>query len=114
MPIYGGVHLPFSIRRVYFLYDVPSGQHRGGHAHRKLQQLFVSVMGIFDMVLDDGLGRRRIHMDRAYCELYVPQMFERELENFSSKGIGLFLNSLCFDQSDDIRDGECFRWEKAL
>ncbi len=112
-PIYGGVHLPFSIQRVYYLYDVPGGVSRGGHAHRKLQQLIVSVMGAFDVVLDDGTERRRVHLDRAYYGLYVPSMIWRELENFSSGGICLVLASLPFDEADYIRDYNLFQREKS-
>ncbi|WP_448384370.1 sugar 3,4-ketoisomerase [Desulfosoma sp.] len=112
-PIYGGVHLPFSIARVYYLYDVPGGESRGGHAHRQLQQLIVSVMGAFDVVLDDGCERRRIHLDRAYYGLYVPNMIWRELENFSSGGICLVLASLPYDEDDYIRDYETFHREKT-
>ena len=70
-PIYGGVHVPFDVARVYYLYDVPGGESRGGHAHRELQQLIVSVMGAFDVVLDDGKERRRVHLDRAYYGLHI-------------------------------------------
>lgn len=111
-PIYGGVHVPFSIQRVYYLYDVPGGESRGGHAHRRLQQLIVSVMGAFDVVLDDGCERRRIHLDRAYYGLYIPNMIWRELENFSSGGICLVLASLQYDEGDYIRDYETFQKEK--
>ncbi|MEJ5349138.1 MAG: FdtA/QdtA family cupin domain-containing protein [Desulfosoma sp.] len=112
-PIYGGGHIPFSIQRVYYLYDVPGGVSRGGHAHRELQQLIVSVMGAFDVVLDDGTERRRVHLDRAYYGLYVPSMIWRELENFSSGGICLVLASLPFDEADYIRDYNLFRREKS-
>ncbi len=112
-PIYGGVHLPFSIQRIYYLYDVPGGESRGGHAHRQLQQLIVSVMGAFDVVLDDGFERRRIHLDRAYYGLYIPHMIWRELENFSSGGICLVLASMLYDEGDYIRDYEAFYREKT-
>lgn len=113
-PIYGGVHLPFSIERIYYLYDVPGGESRGGHAHRQLQQLIVSVMGAFDVILDDGCESRRIHLDRAYYGLYVPRMIWRRLENFSSGGICLVLASLPYDEADYIRDYEEFCREKRV
>ncbi len=103
-PIYGNIQVPFDIARVYYLYDVPGGESRGGHAHRVLQQLIVSVMGAFDIVLDDGKEQRRVHLDRAYYGLYIPQMIWRELENFSSGGICLVLASATYDECDYIRD----------
>jgi dTDP-4-dehydrorhamnose 3,5-epimerase-like enzyme len=103
-PIYGGEHVPFEIKRVYYLYDVPGGESRGGHAHKDLEQLVVSVMGAFDVVLDDGLHRKKIHLDRSYFGLYIPRMIWRELENFSSGGICLVLASEPYDENDYIRD----------
>lgn len=103
-PIYGGDHIPFQIKRIYYLYDVPGGESRGGHAHKALQQLIVSVMGAFDVILDDGHERKKIHLDRAYYGLYVPTMIWRELENFSSGGICLVLASAIYDEDDYIRD----------
>ena len=103
-PIYGGEHVPFQIRRIYYLYDVPGGESRGGHAHIALQQLIVSVMGAFDVILDDGNERKKIHLDRSYYGLYVPTMIWRELENFSSGGICLVLASEVYDEKDYIRD----------
>jgi len=103
-PIYGGEHVPFQIKRVYYLYDVPGGESRGGHAHKALQQLIVSVMGAFDVILDDGHERKKIHLDRSYYGLYVPTMIWRELENFSSGGICLVLASAPYDEKDYIRE----------
>ena len=107
-PIYGGEQVPFEVQRVYYLYDVPGGESRGGHAHINLQQLVVSVMGAFDVVLDDGLEKKRIHLDRAYYGLYIPRMIWRELENFSSGGICLVLASMLYDEADYIRDYPVF------
>src|SRR6476660_6365015 len=86
-------HVPFEIARVYYLYDVPGGASRGGHAHKQLLQLMVSVMGSFDVVLDDGFTRKRVHLDRAYSGLYLPNLIWRELENFSSGAICVVLAS---------------------
>lgn len=102
--VYGGGHFPFQIKRVYYLYDVPGGESRGGHAHKTLQQLIVSIMGAFDVILDDGQEHKRIHLDRAYFGLYVPTMIWRELKNFSSGGICLVLASAPYDEKDYIRD----------
>lgn len=112
-PIYEGEHVPFQIRRVYYLYDVPGGESRGGHAHKELQQLIVSLMGSFDVVLDDGNEKKRVNLSRAYYGLLIPKMIWRELENFSSGGICLVLASMPYDESDYIRDYETFLKEKA-
>jgi hypothetical protein len=103
-PVEACHHIPFDIARVYYLYDVPGGSDRGGHAHKELQQLLVSVMGAFDVILDDGDNRKTIHLDRAYFSLYIPPMIWRELENFSSGGICVVLASLPYDESDYYRD----------
>jgi dTDP-4-dehydrorhamnose 3,5-epimerase-like enzyme len=102
--IYQNVHVPFDVARLYYLYDVPGGESRGGHAHRELQQLVVSVMGAFDVVLDDGIEKQRVRLDRAYYGLHIKKMIWRELENFSSGGICLVLASLPYDEGDYIRD----------
>ena len=103
-PVEGGHNIPFDIERVYYLYDVPGGSIRGGHAHKELQQLIVAVMGAFDVLLDDGIEKKTVRLDRAYYGLYIPAMIWRELENFSSGGISLVLASLPYDESDYYRD----------
>jgi hypothetical protein len=103
-PVEGGREVPFAIERVYYLYDVPGGESRGGHAHRALQQLIVSVMGSFDIVLDDGASRKTVRLDRAYQGLYVPRLIWRELINFSSGGICMVLASQPYEEADYIRD----------
>ena len=112
-PIYSEEHVPFRIRRVYYLYDVPGGESRGGHAHKNLQQLVVSVMGAFDVVLNDGRERKKVHLDRGYYGLCIPNMIWRELENFSSGGICLVLASELYDESDYIRDYQKFLKTKS-
>ncbi len=102
--IYNGDHVPFDIARTYYLYDVPGGETRGGHAHKELRQLIVSVMGAFDVVLDDGREKKTVRLDRACQGLYVPRMIWRELVNFSSGGICLVLASIRYDEKDYIRD----------
>lgn len=107
-PIEGNHTIPFDIARVYYLYDIPGGSIRGGHAHRELQQLIVAVMGAFDVVLDDGFKKKTVRLDRAYYGLYVPNMIWREIENFSSGGICLVLASLPYDEFDYYRDYDEF------
>jgi dTDP-4-dehydrorhamnose 3,5-epimerase-like enzyme len=100
----GGVHVPFDIKRVYYLYDVPGGAERGGHAHKELQQLIVAMSGSFDVVLNDGQEQRRWHLNRSYYGLYVPTMLWRELDNFSSGAVCMVLASNRYDEADYYRD----------
>ena len=103
-PINSGINVPFEIARVYYLYDVPGGATRGGHAHKELQQLIVAASGSFDVILDDGANRRTMHLSRPYYGLLLPRMIWRELVNFSSGGICLVLASQKYDPDDYIRD----------
>jgi len=102
-------HVPFEIKRVYYLYDVPGGAVRGGHAHRELKQFIIAAMGSFDVILDDGFERKRYHLNRSYYGLYIPRMVWRELDNFSSGSVSLCLVSELFDENDYIRDYERFK-----
>lgn len=100
----GGRHAPFEIARVYYLYDVPVGGERGGHAHKELEQLFVAVSGSFDVVLDDGCNKKRVHLDRPDSGLYVCPMIWRELDSFSSGSVCMVLASHLYDEGDYFRD----------
>lgn len=102
-------HVPFDIQRVYYLYDVPGGAERGGHAHKELQQLIIAMSGSFDVVIDDGKERRRHQLNRSYYGLYLPPMTWRELDNFSSGSVCMVLASLPFDEADYFRDYDAFR-----
>ena len=106
--VQGGIDVPFEIARVYYLYDLPGGESRGGHAHLELQQLMVCVMGSFDVILDDGHARRKLRLDRAHQGLLIQPMVWRELENFSSGAICLVLASQVYRESDYIRDYDQF------
>lgn len=106
--IEGSVHVPFSIQRVYYLYDVPGGAERGGHAHRELEQLIIAMSGSFDVVLDDGGSKRRFHLNRSYQGLYVCPMIWRELDNFSSGSVCMVLASNRYDERDYYRDYQEF------
>lgn len=106
--IEGSRHIPFDIRRVYYLYDVPGGAHRGGHAHRQLHQLVIAMSGSFDIVLDDGERTRRYHLNRSYYGLYIAPMMWREMDNFSSGSVCLVLASDYYDESDYFRDHKEF------
>lgn len=107
--IEGYKHIPFEIKRVYYIYDVPGGESRGGHAHRRLQQFIVAASGSFDVIVDDGLKRKRFNLNRAYYGLYIPPMIWRELNNFSSGAVCLVLASEFYDESDYIRNYEEFK-----
>jgi hypothetical protein len=112
--IEGGDTIPFEIRRVYYLYDVPGGEWRGGHAHRALQQLFIAASGSLDVVVDDGHAHReRFRLNRSYYGLYVPPMIWRELDDFSSGSVCLVLASLHYDREDYYYDYDEFRREVA-
>lgn len=105
----GGEHVPFDIRRVYYLYDVPGGAERGGHSHKKLHQLLIALSGSFDVILDDGRQRVRQHLNRSYTGLYIPPMIWREIDNFSGGSVCLVLASERFDEADYYRDYDQFR-----
>jgi len=105
-------HIPFAIKRVYYLYDVPGGETRGGHAHKELQQFIIAATGSFNVILDDGFGEKTFRLNRSYYGLYVPKMIWRELVDFSSGAVCLTLASLPYDESDYYRDYQKF--EKAL
>jgi hypothetical protein len=111
----GGNQIPFDIQRVYYLYDVPGGAERGGHAHKALHQLIIAMSGSFDVVLDDGKEKKRIHLNRSYEGLYVCPMIWRELDNFSSGSVLMVLASNKYDEEDYYRDYADFmraRWQQ--
>ena len=99
-----GVTLPFDVRRVYYLYDVPGGESRGAHAHRELSQLIVAVSGSFKVTLDDGTNKRSFVLNRPYQGLYVTPGLWRELDDFSSGSVCLVLASEVYQEADYIRD----------
>jgi oxalate decarboxylase/phosphoglucose isomerase-like protein (cupin superfamily) len=106
--IEGNRHIPFEIKRVYYLYDVPGGESRGGHAHKNIDQFLIAASGSFDVILDDGYGREKFFLNRPFCGLYIPKLFWRELENFSSGSVCLALASDFYDEADYYRDYEEF------
>lgn len=105
----GGGHVPFDIRRVYYLYDVPGGAERGGHAHRDLQQLIIALAGSFEVVLDDAIERRSVFLNSPAQGLLMPRMVWRELQNFSSGAVCLVLASHPYDEEDYYRDYDAYR-----
>jgi hypothetical protein len=109
-----GGHIPFDINRVYYLYDVPGGAERGGHAHKGLSQLIIAMSGSFDVLLDDGCEKKRFHLNRSYTGLYVCPMIWRELDNFSSGSVCLVLASNHYDEEDYYRNYEDFLNAKMI
>jgi dTDP-4-dehydrorhamnose 3,5-epimerase-like enzyme len=97
-------HVPFDIKRVYYLYDVPGGSERGGHAHKALTQLIVAMAGSFDVRIDDGNQKRVFHLNRSYYGLLLTPMIWRELDNFSSGSVCMVLASNLYDAEDYYRD----------
>ncbi len=106
--IEGNQHIPFDIKRVYYLYDVPGGSHRGGHAHKELHQLLIAMSGSFDILLDDGRTKFKYHLNRSYYGLYIPPMIWREIDNFSSGSVCMVLASEHFSEADYFRDYDEF------
>lgn len=104
-----GDTIPFPIKRAYYLYDVPSGSTRGGHAHKELQQCLISLSGSFVVVLDDGKQRKEILLNRPNLGLLIPNGLWRELKEFSAGAVCLSLVSATYDESDYIRDYESFK-----
>lgn len=102
--IEGGNHIPFDIRRVFYLYDVPGGAERAGHALRNCHQFLIAMSGSFDVILYDGREKRRIHLNRSYYGLHIPPMIWREMDNFSSGSVCLALASELYDAGDYYRD----------
>ena len=104
--------LPFELKRTYWIYDVAGGNSREGHAFRSQEEVIVALSGSFDVVLDDGVNRRRYHLCRSYYGLYVPRMIWREMDNFSTNSVALVLSSTCYDEADYITDYAIFQNEK--
>jgi hypothetical protein len=107
--IEGGRHVPFEVRRVYYLYDVPGGAERGGHGHKALSQLIIAMSGSFDIILDDGMSKQRYHLNRSYFGLYICPMIWREMDNFSSGAVCLVLASNLYDEDDYYREYDAFQ-----
>ena len=101
--------IPFKIERTYWVYDVPGGEARGGHAYQENQEFIVAMSGSFDVILDDGKEKQTFHLNRSYYGLYVPKGIWREMENFSTNSLALVLSSTKYDVNDYIRDYNLFK-----
>jgi dTDP-4-dehydrorhamnose 3,5-epimerase-like enzyme len=106
--IEGGRHVPFDIKRIYYLYDVPGGATRAGHAHKTLHQVLVAMSGSFNVTLDDGRERKEFRLNRSYYGLYIYPMVWREIDNFSSGSVCMALASDFYEEADYYRDYEEF------
>lgn len=102
-------HIPFKIARTYWIYDVPGGEHRGGHAYRENEEFIVALSGSFDVILDDGNEKKVFSLNRSYYGLYVPKGIWREMTNFSTNSLAVILASTLYNQDDYIRDYEEFK-----
>ncbi len=100
--------IPFKIERTYWIYDVPGGEKRGGHAYKENQELIIALSGSFDVVLDDGKHKNVFSLNRSYNGLYIPKGMWREMENFSTNSLALVLSSTKYDEGDYIRDYQEF------
>ena len=101
-------HIPFEIKRTYWIYDVPGGEDRGGHAFFKNQEFIIALSGAFDVVVDDGENKRTFTLNRSYYGLFVPSGLWREINNFSTNSVALEFGSMHFDREDYIRDYNTF------
>ena len=102
-------HIPFEIKRTYWIYDVPGGEIRGSHAFKESQEFIVALSGSFDVVLHDGKEETRYSLNRSYFGLYVPNLIWRRLENFSTNSLALIVSSVFYDEKDYIRDFSDFK-----
>nr|WP_317173468.1 FdtA/QdtA family cupin domain-containing protein [Chryseobacterium caseinilyticum] len=101
--------LPFDIARTYWIYDVPGGEIRGSHAFREQQEFIIALSGSFDVVLNDGQVDKKFSLNRSYSGLYIPKMYWRRLENFSTNSLALIVSDRLYNESDYIRDYEQFK-----
>ncbi|MFC2089128.1 FdtA/QdtA family cupin domain-containing protein [Bacteroidota bacterium] len=103
------ITIPFEVKRVYYLYDIPGGEDRGGHAHKELEQFIIAVSGAFDVLIDDGTNKKLVHLDRPFIGLHIVPGIWRELLNFSSGAVSLVLASEKYDERDYYRDHDEFK-----
>lgn len=105
-------HIPFEIKRVYWIYDVPGGELRGGHAFKQQQEFVIALSGSFDIIINDGNQELSFHMNRSYFGIHIPPGLWRHMENFSTNSVALVLSSTSFDEKDYIRDFNDYRKQK--
>ena len=103
------VHIPFEIKRTYWIYDVPGGEIRGSHAYKKSHELIIALSGSFDVLLNDGMQESRYTLNRSYYGLYVPNLIWKSMENFSTNSLALVVSNISYDETDYIRNFEDFK-----
>jgi oxalate decarboxylase/phosphoglucose isomerase-like protein (cupin superfamily) len=103
------VHIPFKIKRTYWIYDVPGGESRGGHAFKDQQEFIIAISGSFDVIVEDGNVNKKIHLNRSYYGVYIPKMIWRSLENFSTNSLALLVSDSTYSAKDYIRDLDEFK-----
>lgn len=101
-------HIPFPIERVYWIYDVPGGQQRGGHAYKEQEEVVIALSGSFDVILHDGMEEKKITLNRSYYGLYIPKMVWRHMENFSTNSLALIVANRPYDADDYVRSFDSF------
>lgn len=107
-----GQNVPFDIKRVFWIYDVPGGESRGGHAYKTSKEFIIALSGSFDIHLDDGIEKMTFHLNRSYYGLYVPQGMWREMDNFSTNSVAMVVSSSLYSEEDYIRDyDEYKKWK---
>jgi oxalate decarboxylase/phosphoglucose isomerase-like protein (cupin superfamily) len=102
-------HIPFALSRAYWIYDVPGGEQRGGHAFKEQEEVVIALSGSFDVLLDDGTAQKIVHLNRAYQGLYIPSMIWRRMQNFSTNAVVYVLASCPYKEDDYVRDYERYR-----
>lgn len=102
--VQNNTHIPFEIKRTYWLYDVPGGESRGGHAYKETEEFVIALSGSFDVIVDDGKEKNTFHLNRSYYGLYIPKGMWREMDNFSTNSLALEFASTKYNPSDYIRD----------
>jgi WxcM-like protein len=110
----GDRHIPFRMKRAYWLYDIPGGEQRGGHACHRLQEFAVALSGSFDVHLHDGHAERVVNLNRSYLGLYIPAMIWRHIENFSTNAVCLLVASDSYSEDDYLRDRVIFLRSKGV
>ena len=102
-------HIPFAIKRTHWIYDVPGGEKRGGHAYKENQEFIIALSGSFDVIVNDGKAETIYHLNRSYYGLYIPSMIWREMNNFSTNSLALIISSTCYNENDYLRNFDSFK-----
>ncbi|AYL97239.1 sugar 3,4-ketoisomerase [Mucilaginibacter celer] len=113
-PVENNIHVPFDVKRIYYLYDIPGGESRAAHGHKQLEQFIVAASGSFDLTIDDGINKKTVQLNRPYMGLHVKPGIWRDISNFSSGAICLVLASMLYTEEDYLRDYTAFKQYKNL